>query len=496
VLVVTNESSSNYLMGYIPTYNNQGTQDFQTTGMVEEDGRGQVFRYKQTGKKTAPAGEEYSEIGFYHEETAWKAKAANAASYADIPADTNDYPHIDRINIHSTGDIHESAVNHHQIQAKRFELFVDCDPPTEPGDYESNKLFGDRPGDDSTLYAGDAHIRAKNRIVIKAGESIELQAGRSSIIINDEGITIASRKTQSNLYNGWDSLMVVKASKGISMFGQHIEIRGGIDFKLMEGYGGTISSKLGVMRLAGFDVRVQHINTFNYLGLGVGNGIDFLANCGTMIAGAAGANSGIGKSLSNMSVGERAAVPFFASQANSSIAGGEQDVADSILRIIDIILTVSLVVEGVLGRAIPKKLLRDEHGRDGLYTALALAEYGVLLGAFYALCSPRMIDPFYESTIELSGGIICMEGVDLLKLFRDERSAQGPLAGVDSKSLKDAYKDGFNNFLSKLQTALADKKLVAGIAAGIGAAAVGSIGYGVYASKIQDEEFEAELRSL
>ncbi|MDR2743031.1 MAG: hypothetical protein LBB98_12885, partial [Treponema sp.] len=30
VLVVTNESSSNYLMGYIPTYNNQGTQDFQT----------------------------------------------------------------------------------------------------------------------------------------------------------------------------------------------------------------------------------------------------------------------------------------------------------------------------------------------------------------------------------------------------------------------------------------------------------------------------------
>ncbi|MDR2783384.1 MAG: hypothetical protein LBB48_06025 [Treponema sp.] len=113
---------------------------------------------------------------------------------------TEFFPKIDQLNIQSTGDIHTTAQNHQRLKAKRIEILSDVDESNFSEDLEGeNRPFGDRDGDDSYLYAGDAHIRAKNRIVIKAWESIELQAGRSSIIINDEGITIASRKTQSNI---------------------------------------------------------------------------------------------------------------------------------------------------------------------------------------------------------------------------------------------------------------------------------------------------------
>ena len=493
------QSARYYLMGYLPSGGQNG-QPFFNAGAKDEDTsdamnvineNGEVFRYKQTGKRGGKEGKNlYSEIGFYQEKTDWKAAEAKKGDYQDFDGD---YPKIDRIKIRSTGDIHESAVNHHQMRAKRFELFVDCDLPEKPQDYADNKLFGDRPGDDSTLYAGDAHIRAKNRIVIKAGESIELQAGRSSIIIDDEGVTIASRKTQSNLYNGWDSLLAVKASKGIAMFGQHVNIRGGVDFVLNEGYGGGISSKLGVMRMTSFDLRMLGINTFNYLALGIGNGVDFLANYPTMSAGAAGANSGIGPLLSNISVVERAIAPFFASKADPAYVRGVEDLPSSLVSTVDLVLGILLVVEIVLVKTIPKKLLRDEHGRDGLYTALACVEYGILLGAFYQLCSPRLANIF-ESVFEMYGGGIRMEGHDLEEMFAIQKTMSSALVGLGWDSLKDMYKNGFKDFWSNLKEKLSKGKIAGGIVGGL--AVAGGLGYGLYETLAQDAELEEELRSL
>lgn len=136
--------TSRYLMGYIPT----NPQDFETAGMAQGDGRGEVFRYQQTGKVRPPEGEAYSEIGFSHEKTSWMPSTANADLYRDIVRDPNtkvptEAPKIDRIHIHSTGDIHENAVNHHQVKARRLELLSEGDQaltPTDPGGFKPGDI--------------------------------------------------------------------------------------------------------------------------------------------------------------------------------------------------------------------------------------------------------------------------------------------------------------------------------------------------------------------
>ena len=136
------EGASRYLMGYIPT----NPQDFETAGMFQNDGRGEVFRYRQTGKTRPPEGEAYSEIGFSHEKTSWIP--ADADLYSDIQRDPKtkvptEAPKIDRIHMHSTGDIHESAVNHHQVKARRLELLSEGDQaltPTDPGGFKPGDI--------------------------------------------------------------------------------------------------------------------------------------------------------------------------------------------------------------------------------------------------------------------------------------------------------------------------------------------------------------------
>jgi hypothetical protein len=238
-----------YLMGYIPTegnpFNLQGEDKAEdTNGILEK--YGEVFRYKKTGtntsnEKTDPP---YSEIGFYHETTQWKA-----------PGAAENFPGVDRLNIQSTGDIKSRAQNHHQLNAKRFEILVDCDEVDHSD--EKAKAFGDREGDDSSLYAGDAHIRAKNRIVVKAGQELRLEVGRSAIILSDDGITIVTRKTQKNTATFWDTVMSLTPRNGITMFGQKVDIGAAYNFSLRESTGGAISSFGGVMRLSARDILAQ-----------------------------------------------------------------------------------------------------------------------------------------------------------------------------------------------------------------------------------------------
>ena len=78
---------------------------------------GQFFRYKGKTNNTDDK-EEFSELGFYTDQTKWKKEGAGK----DDP-----YPEISTVKLISTGDINQKAANHNQIKAKRFELLVNCD---------------------------------------------------------------------------------------------------------------------------------------------------------------------------------------------------------------------------------------------------------------------------------------------------------------------------------------------------------------------------------
>lgn len=262
VLVEIGGGANNYLIGYVPdekTVPFAPVEDGETPDSEGNEklieGQGMILRYKQTGKKPekAEAGKEYSEIGFYREQTAWKPRSPD--DYADYKeSGDTEFPKTDHINISSTGDIKERAENHLQARARRFEILVDCD---ETGQNTGARPLGDEEGDDSFLYAGDAHIRAKNRLVLKAGRELRLQVGRSAIVISDEGITITSKKTRKNVAVPWDTVINLTPRDGIAMFGQNVSLGAAYNFSLRESAGGAVSSLGGVMRLSARDLLAQ-----------------------------------------------------------------------------------------------------------------------------------------------------------------------------------------------------------------------------------------------
>jgi hypothetical protein len=252
VLVEMGGKTGNYLLGYIPSEEDNPFAPVENNVTVTEEankmlesGRGMVFRYRQTGKKPdkAEAGEQYSEIGFYHEQTAWKPKTGSDYNTLD-----GEYPKIDRINIQSTGDIHSDAANHHMIKAKRLELLVNEEPE------EHNKEEGE-----DMLLAGDMRIKTGNRITIEAGKEIELKVGRSSITISDSGIELTS--SQGHLTSGpWDTTIELDARGGLSMFGPQVEIGSVFGFEVTDSFGSSIGSELGAVELSATDINLETVD--------------------------------------------------------------------------------------------------------------------------------------------------------------------------------------------------------------------------------------------
>jgi hypothetical protein len=455
-----------------------------------------VFRYQQTGKKPekVEAGEQYSEIGFYHEPTQWEPKSGKVDDYAEKA--TKNYPKIDRINIQSAGDIKSKAQNFHQTRAKRFELLVNCD---EVDHSTESYPYGDRAGDDSSLYAGDAHIRAKNRVIVKAGDEIVLEVGRSSIVINDEGIYLASRKTQSNITNGWDTIISLKAQDGLAMFGQHVSIAAGIDFKITEGYGGKIFSRLGILKINGYDICMETINAYNYISMGVANGLDWLTNAVTMICGAANVDTSgtfkdIGSKVSAKSV--RSVAPFIGSLGTSQYAmGGKTNYLGTLVNLLNTLMKVTMVVGIILDKTIPKEK-KFNHGRDGLYTALSLVEYGLVVAAFATSGAFGVVRPIWESSIhQRTSGDIEVEGFTFNTSSVANKAASAPLAAMGEAGIKEAYKDGVNKYINKFNSIVDKLGTIGFLAAGIGVAVVAGVGGGVgSAAYIHASNADAELQ--
>ncbi|MDR2404739.1 MAG: phage baseplate assembly protein V [Spirochaetaceae bacterium] len=271
-VLVGTEGLSNYLMGYIPTYTSgtdatdttpaiEAAQDFQTVGMFEDDGKGEVFRYEQTGKKPGIDTERYSEIGFYHKKTQWDVSEDARSQYADVgdtEKKTYHPPLIDLINIHSTGDIHESAVNHHRIEAKRLELLVDSK--------------ADKP---NAFKAGDLRIKAGESITIEAGDKLILKAGRGSITISDSGVTI-SHQLMRHLSNPADASVSLNAREGVSIAGETVDVSADHAWSIGEKLGSSVSGTAGALSLGGREISAAVPEWIPQLGVNIAYALNSL----------------------------------------------------------------------------------------------------------------------------------------------------------------------------------------------------------------------------
>jgi len=419
------ENNKNYLMGYLPE-NEQDNIYTDTNEQVLPDGKaGQFFRYK--GPKDSPdekidKEDEYSEIGFYHEPTCWDS-----------------HPKVTTMKIKSTGDIHQRAANYHQTKAKRFELLVGCDGSKNTDKESSRKYaFGDQDGDLTEILEGDAHIRAKKRVVIKAGKEIVLEVGRSSIIINDSGIKIASRKTRSNIQNGWDSLVLVDALNGVDLFGQRLTMRSGVEFELSEAYGGKIGSTAGITRIQGMDVRLSTLGSMNYFTKGVTNGLDFVANCVTMILGMAGVGSSMGSLGSATSgLGLRVIGKTALEKATGSnleiydFKGAADKLVLALTGIFAIYNVVSVALEMFFAEQFDDE---DNKFRDIWNSCWAFLEYGVTLIAFGSIFFGNIKGAIHESAVHLAGSSDLTLDAMNVKVFGVQKTdAKSAMAALSEK---------------------------------------------------------------
>jgi hypothetical protein len=348
-VLVSIETSGNFLLGYIPnesetqhsllpfTADELPTSDAATKALAKKEAdrtssekdaitgdlkareklvqnekdkllverQGLILRYQQTGKKedNVEVGEEYSEIGFYQQPTHWLAPVPDLAEGSesggeDIESNTTDYnridergsPKIDKIIIRSTGDIKSEAVNHNLIMGKRLEILADCpeiDYITNT-DADGKLPLGDVKGDDSSLHAGDLHIRAGNRVVIKAGEEIRLQVGRSILTITDEGLNMITKKINSNWPNSFDTSLDLNPRSGISMFGQSVNISSAYSTQVGDSLGGSLSFSSGVASVSGREIKLGTQGKAEYAWLLVFAALEHAMNIGMVSAAKAG----------------------------------------------------------------------------------------------------------------------------------------------------------------------------------------------------------------
>jgi hypothetical protein len=445
-----------YLMGYLPseedTSNNFLTNTKSDNGFKDEqeslkDEKGMVLRYEQTGKKDSvitantPNQERYSEIGFYHKPTSWKPSSDDKGNYTvDSNDKPYDYPRIDQINIQSTGDIHESAANHHRTKAKRIEILSNVNETDFAGDLKGdNRPFGDRPGDDSNLYAGDVHIRANNRIVIKAGQEIRLEVGRSAIVISDDGITISSRKTHANLATCWDSTISLTARSGLSMFGQHVSIGAAYNFSISEAWGGSLNSIGGVVRLSGKDIKALAFTTKAYLTNTLSASAQAFEAVATMGAGLADADQEytIVNKLPAL-IGQGTNVVGILINAVTKWSGCTSPVADPVgdmatyMGLIQQILQA--IVYTVLDLMIPEKE-KDKGGKDGLNMAAMVVEYISMVPLYITIFrkSASTFKLLHTSYLHLTSDATAVLGGFNTKIVGVEaEETNSPTAGLDA----------------------------------------------------------------
>ena len=350
------------------------------------------------------------------------------------------YPKINAIKISSAGDIRSEAVNYHEINAKRLEILAGLDSYDHTQDGETSAMpLGDMPGDDPHLYAGDAHIRAKNRIVIKAEDEIVLQVGRSSIRITDGGITLASKKVKGNFVNHWNTLLSLTPRDGITMFGQQLNMKGAFKYSLSDAMGGELTSLGGVVRLQGKDIKASTLSTCRYLGKQLAmlsqfgicvdamrSGMDSRLR-GDVNTGTDNARLISGKALDMLMP---MAVPFIYDRY-FDVKTEIKDVISSFLLILDILISINSVCCGVLveGMLKTKAELKND-ARDKINLAQMVVEFRLVTDAAVALAAGFGIAWTRSAAFHLRGTAhIEQESLSYKTIGTQGECASAPLAG-------------------------------------------------------------------
>jgi hypothetical protein len=138
--------------------------------------------------------------------------------------------------------------------------------------------LGDYSGDDSYLHEGDIHIRAGNRVVIKAGREIRLQVGRTLLRIGDDGFNVITRNVCGNYINSYDTSLSMTPRDGIALNGKNINLQAGYRLNAGDGMGGAVSTAMGNLSISGRELSMDSFNTLEYKFMILYQGLEYMVN--------------------------------------------------------------------------------------------------------------------------------------------------------------------------------------------------------------------------
>ena len=261
VLVLSATNGNYYLMGYLPGEETpfsspvKGKEDSE----MPLDKEGLSLRYKKKGEnKLLPVNaEDYSEIAFYRDKSAWQQDGAEVD--------------VDKIRVSSTGDVESFAENLNQLNGKRIVLqskFLYSDKVDQPDggdkvitagniatgtDLEENVLAAD------DIKKGDVIINADNRIVLNAREGIMLCVGASSIELKPSKVSIDCAKIDGEVSGEgpYDASIALDSRGDVKLYGRKLvgDIQREVNF--CDAFGGELSSTMGRVSVSGAAVSVS-----------------------------------------------------------------------------------------------------------------------------------------------------------------------------------------------------------------------------------------------
>ena len=493
-VLVAVEGAAHYLMNYLPMAENAFAPkegDVEKTEAFDKEA--QVIRYRKTGGNASD--DPYSEIGFYSEATEWKEKAGSQNSILD---DDTKLPIVDKIKVSSSGDIETHAQNYNEVTAKRIGLFAGYGDDIEKRKAKLKTNLKDKktgldleafpilPQDyadqDPSFLTGDIQMRAKNRIVLKAEDTIEIIAGHSMIRLDSSGITLVSRKASISSVNAWDTAITLSANAGLTLFGTKVAINSAYKFALTDAFGGTVQSVGGVMRLSGADVGMMSMCKAAYAVKGVSASASFATNVASVSMGIdqergnrTGDGSMVNKMASYFSLGAGIAGTVVGVNWNLNSASSlrADDTAGAIVGLTDFLIQMLGLVNTILESAILSKTDKKNCGQSGLALALMIAEYGMILQLFIRL---EASNPNWVSMGNLllkNGGNVYLSGASIIETAVGGVNAKSPTAGADTWFLADLARMVFGKeaqgefWKLALKSAAAAAVLLAGAGAGV-----------------------------
>ena len=497
-VVVGVEGTAHYLMGYLPTKEKPFSPEKEKKDAFNK--KAQILRYKKTGDNTSDS--TYSEIGFYSEETEWKKKS-----------DDETLPVVDKIKLSSTGDIETHAQNYNETAAKRIALFAGYGDDIEKRKAKQKQNLKDKKTDldleafpvmpqdyadqDPTFLTGDIQMRAKNRIVLKAEDTIEIIAGHSLIRLDSSGITLLSRKASISSVNAWDTSLTLSANAGVTMFGTKVAINSAYKFALTDAFGGTVQSVGGVMRLSGADVGMMSMCKAAYLVKGVSASASFATNVASVSMGIeqergnrTGDGSMVNKMASYFSLGAGIAGTVVGVNWNLNSASSlrADDTAGAIVGLTDFLLQMLGLVNTILESVILSKTDKKNCGQSGLALALMIAEYGIIMQQFIRLEAANLNWVSMGNILLKNGGDVYLSGASIIETAVGGVNAKSPTAGADTWFLADLARKVFGKEAQGEFWKLALKSAVAA------AVLIGGAGAGVYAGYCHSSSTNASIR--